>query len=53
MTCAFEPLEVNGRRLWRIGRAPDPWQFVDWTYADQNGHFDGRWDDPEGTYRVL
>lgn len=40
-------------RLYRIGYEPDPWQWTPWSYASQDGRFDGRWDDPDGMYRVL
>jgi hypothetical protein len=39
--------------VWRIGHAPTPWRFTGWAHADQHGRFDGRWDDPQGSYRVL
>jgi hypothetical protein len=39
--------------LHRIGRAPDPWTWPDWSYAGPDGTFENRWDDPEGSYRVL
>jgi hypothetical protein len=34
--------------VFRIARKPDVWRWTDLEYA---GH--GRWDDPEGSYRVL
>jgi hypothetical protein len=34
--------------LYRVARGPDVWMWTDLKYA---GH--GRWDDPEGSYRVL
>jgi RES domain-containing protein len=41
-------------RLYRIGRAPNPWAWPDWGYADPvTGTFGKRWDDPRGIYRVL
>jgi hypothetical protein len=36
----------------RIGWSPDPFAWTPWQYAEL-GRFDGRWDDPEGTYRTL
>jgi RES domain len=40
-------------RLHRIGRAPDPWSWPDWAHATADGTFGNRWDDPNGSYRVL
>lgn len=37
------------RRVYRVARRPDPWMFTPWRYAP----FGGRWDDPDGQYRVL
>jgi hypothetical protein len=37
----------------RIGRKPDPWQFPDWSRANQDGTFGNRFDDPDAVYRVL
>lgn len=39
--------------IYRLGRAPDPWEWPDWTYAREDGTFGNRYDDPEGQYRVL
>lgn len=36
----------------RVGFAPTPWQWTDWIYA-MDGRFDGRWDDPGGSWRTL
>jgi hypothetical protein len=48
--------ETRAVREWAEGirtpRAP-PWRFTDCAHADQHGRFDGSWDDPEGSYRVL
>lgn len=53
MTCDLEPVDHHEQAVWRIGHAPTPWRFTDWVYADRDGRFDGRWDDPDGSYRVL
>ena len=53
MVCDLEPAVYHDEPVWRVGRAPTPWRFTDWAYADTTGRFDGRWDDPEGSYRVL
>ncbi len=50
------PLEVKsaGDTVFRIARGRDPWTWPDWAYADSvDATFDNRWDDPEGSYRVL
>ncbi len=39
--------------IWRIGRKPDPWVPADWAYAQADGTFGNRFDDPRGLYRVL
>lgn len=41
------------RRLYRLGRQPDPWVPPDWAYAGEDGTFGNRFDDPRRTYRVL
>lgn len=38
--------------VWRVGRAPSPWAWVDWKWAD-GGTFPGRWDAPNRTYRTT
>lgn len=53
MSCDLEPVDHDGQAVWRVGHGPTPWRFTDWAYADHDGRFDGRWDDPEGSYRVL
>ena len=37
----------------RIGRAPDPRQYPDWSRANPDRTFGNRFDDPNGEYRVL
>lgn len=39
--------------MFRIGRAPDVWEWPDWSFAGEDGTFGNRFDDPEGEYRVL
>jgi len=39
--------------IYRLGRKPDPWSVPDWASAGPDGTFGNRFDDPEGTYRVL
>jgi len=40
-------------RVYRIGRAPDPWAWPDWADVGTDGTFGNRWDDPESSYRVV
>lgn len=41
-------------QLFRLGRAPDAWEFPPWEAADPaTGTFGNRWDDPGGVFRVL
>ncbi len=37
--------------IFRVGRTALVWNLPEWAYAE-TGHFDGRWDDPSGIYRV-
>ncbi len=46
-------MAVINEKIFRIGRAPRPWDPPDWEYAGVNGTFGNRFDDPEGSYRVL
>ena len=39
--------------VFRLGRRPDPWAWPDWAYAEADGTFGNRYDDPQGIYRVL
>lgn len=48
MKHADPPAEV-----YRLGRRPDPWAWPDWAYAEPDGTFGNRYDDPQGIYRVL
>ena len=48
------PLSIEPHGLiFRIGRHPNPWEPPDWSLAGPDGTFGNRFDDPEGTYRVL
>lgn len=47
----LQPVQDPGP-VWHIGFGPDAWAWVDWRYADQ-GHFGGRWDDPDGQFRTV
>jgi hypothetical protein len=40
-------------RVARIGRPPDPWAWPPWEAQHSDNTFGNRWDDPEGTYRVV
>jgi hypothetical protein len=39
--------------LYRLAREPDPWAWPAWSHAGTDGTFGNRWDDPDGSYRVL
>jgi hypothetical protein len=52
MSCDIEPASPAGG-LYRLARAPDAWAWPDWAYADPDGTFGNRYDDPRGEYRVL
>jgi hypothetical protein len=39
--------------IYRVGREPDPWAWIDWVFAGADGRFEGRWDDVYGRYRAL
>lgn len=47
---ADEPATVQGPAgpVYRIGRGPDPFAAPDWIYAQPDGTFGGRFDDPSG-----
>ena len=39
--------------VYRVGRPPQPWAWLDWGVALADRTFGNRWDDPLGQYRVL
>lgn len=41
-----------GTSIYRVGYAPNPWEWTPWEYAT-DGRFAGRWDDPDGVWRTL
>ncbi|WP_440708913.1 RES domain-containing protein [Herbiconiux sp. YIM B11900] len=45
---ALAIVEPDGATVWRVGRAPDPWAWIDRRYA---GH--QRWDDFAGVFRTI
>lgn len=51
MTCDLEPATPGV--VYRLGRRPDPWAYPDWSHAGEDSTFGNRWDDPEGSYRVV
>lgn len=48
-------LQISGDpgEVWRVGFAPDPWQWTPWEYAKDEGRFNGRWDDQLADFRTL
>lgn len=47
------PVSGDPGEVWRVGFAPDPWEWTPWQYANDNGRFNGRWDDQEAKFRTL
>lgn len=43
----------NPGRVWRVGWEPDPWAWIDWKWASDDGRFDGRWDDERARFRTV
>ncbi|MGH2345042.1 MAG: RES domain-containing protein, partial [Chloroflexota bacterium] len=41
-------VHVPAGPVYRIGRSPDPFAAPDWVYAQPDGTFGGRFDDPSG-----
>ncbi len=52
MSCDIEAVRPGGP-VYRLARGPDPFAWPDWAYAQPDGTFGNRWDDPRGEYRVL
>lgn len=48
MQAGLTVVNADEARVWRVGRAPDPWAWVDRQYAGRN-----RWDDFEGVFRTI
>ncbi|HKU21745.1 MAG TPA: RES family NAD+ phosphorylase [Terriglobales bacterium] len=44
---------INPEEIYRLARKPDPWAPLDWAWAELDGTFGNRYDDPESRYRVL
>jgi len=47
------PVSEDPGEVWRVGYAPDPWQWTPWLYATDEGRFNGRWDDQDAKFRTL
>lgn len=45
-------VDRHGAAIYRVGYAPNPWEWTPWEYAT-DGRFAGRWDDPDGVWRTL
>lgn len=45
-------VDRHGTHIYRVGYAPNPWEWTPWEYAT-DGRFAGRWDDPDGVWRTL
>jgi hypothetical protein len=48
-------LDISGDpgRVWRVGFEPDMWAWTPWSFATDDGLFNGRWDDQLGQFRTL
>jgi hypothetical protein len=51
--CDLDATAAPDERIWRLGRAPAAWEWTDWNYAEADGAFGNRFDDPKSAYRVL
>lgn len=49
---AVQCVGLDRRVVHRVGYRPRPWDWTPWEYAAA-GRFDGRWDDPDGIWRML
>lgn len=47
------PVSGDPGAVWRVGWAPNPWQWTPWQYASDAGRFNGRWDDQDAQFRTL
>lgn len=47
------PASGDPGSVWRVGYAPDPWEWTRWQYASDEGRFNGRWDDQDAKFRTL
>jgi hypothetical protein len=53
MTPAELEITHDPGTVWRVGFAPDPWEWSDWKYAQDDGRFGGRWDDQLSQFRTT
>lgn len=53
MNCDLEATDAPSSGVFRVSRGPDPFAWPDWSFAGDDRTFGNRWDDPEGSYRVL
>jgi hypothetical protein len=52
MTAAALHITRNPGTVWRVGFSPDPWEWSDWKFAQDDGRFGGRWDDQLSQFRT-
>lgn len=45
-------IERRSTPIYRVGYAPNPWEWTPWQYAT-DGRFAGRWDDPDGVWCTV
>ncbi len=50
---ALEAVRRSNVTVYRVGYRPEPWAWTPWKYAGADGRFNGRWDDPNGTWRAI
>ncbi len=53
MTPAVLEITRDPGTIWRVGFVPDPWEWSDWKYAQDDGRFGGRWDDQLSQFRTI
>lgn len=53
MTSSDVKITGDPGRVWRVGFAPDPWEWSDWKFAQDDGRFGGRWDDQLSQFRTT
>lgn len=39
--------------VYRVARKPEPWALLSWAWAQDDGTFYNRYDDPQAKYRVI
>lgn len=50
---AYLDYRKNPGSVWRVGWEIDPWEWIDWRWATDDGRFNGRWDDQRARFRTI